>query len=92
MAAVNGSLNPFSLAFELIRIGSRHQSTRVIDLVFALQSDPPGNNLAAVQTGLDEFLFFVNDFCGIPTLSDATLDQLNVYFLVDLVNAANINP
>ena len=40
---------------------------------------------AAAQALLDDFLFFINDFCGIPPLSSTALTQLNDYFLVDLV-------
>ena len=42
----------------------------------------------AAQTALDEFLFVINDFCGIPTLSDAILERLDDYYLADLVSAA----
>ena len=43
---------------------------------------------AAAQTALDEFLFVINDFCGIPPLSNVTLAQLEEYFLEDVVNNA----
>ena len=43
---------------------------------------------AAMQAVLDEFLFFINDFCGIPPLSSTALGQLDDYFLVDLVALA----
>ena len=89
VAAANGSADPFSLGTELIGIQVELLANRVNNVAGMLLFDPPADILAAAQTGLDEFLFFVNDFCGIPTLSDVTIDQLNVYFLVDLVNAAN---
>ena len=38
----------------------------------------------AAQAALDEFLFVINDFCGIP-LSSATLQRLDDYYLDDLV-------
>ena len=37
---------------------------------------------AALQTVRDEFLFIINDFCGVPPLSNATLSQLDEYFAV----------
>ena len=43
---------------------------------------------AAAQALLNDFLFFINDFCGIPPLSNATLMLLDQYFLVDLVDFA----
>ena len=51
--------------------------------------DTPADMRAAVaQTLLDEFLFFINDFCGVPPLSNATLTQLDDYFLVDALEFA----
>ena len=35
---------------------------------------------AAAEALLDDFLFFINDFCGIPPLSNAALMQLDDYF------------
>ena len=46
---------------------------------------------AAAQALLDDFLFLINDFCGIPPLSNTTLTQLDEYFLVDLVAVATGN-
>ena len=42
---------------------------------------------AAAQAFLDDFLFIVN-FCGFSPLSNTTLQQLNDYFLVGLVEVA----
>ena len=46
----------------------------------------PADVTAAAQSILDGFLFTINEFCGIPPLSNATLALLDEYFLVELVN------
>ena len=43
---------------------------------------------AAAQALLDDFMFYINDVCGIEPLSNTTLEQLDEYFLVDLVEVA----
>ena len=43
---------------------------------------------AAAQVALNEFLFNVNDFCGVPPLSNTTLAQLDVCYLEQLVAVA----
>ena len=53
-----------------------------------LDSTPDAQVPAAMQANLDEFLFFINDFCGIPPLSSTAMAQLDDYFLVDLVALA----
>ena len=86
-AAADGRAVRIALSIELDRsYGVRLLSVRidfVIGLAFTLD-----DVTARAQTALDEFLFVVNDFCGIPTLSDVTLAQLRQYYLVDVVNAA----
>ena len=86
-AAADGRAVRIALAIELDRsYGVRLFSVRidfVIGLAFILD-----DVTARAQTALDEFLFVVNEFCGIPTLSDVTLAQLRQYYLVDVVNAA----
>ena len=54
-----------------------------------IASSTPGDmRTAAAQALRDDFLFFVNDFCDIPPLSNTTLTRLDDYILVDIVNAA----
>ena len=53
-----------------------------------LNSTPDDQVPAAAQALRDEFLFYINDFCGIPSLSNTALGQLDDYFLVDLVSLA----
>ena len=53
-----------------------------------IDSTPDAQVPAAMQANLDEFLLFVNDFCGLPPLSSTALGQLDEYFLVDLVALA----
>ena len=50
-----------------------------------LDSTPDDAVPAAAQALLDDFLFFVNDFCGITPLSSTALRRLDEYFLFDLV-------
>ena len=52
------------------------------------ESIPDAAVPAAAQALLDDFLFFINDFCDIPPLSNTALTLLDEYFLVDLVNFA----
>ena len=64
----------------------RRRLFRVVRDIINLTSD--AEVPAAMQAVLDEFLFFINDFCGIPPLSATALGQLDDYFLVDLVALA----
>ena len=50
---------------------------------------PPADVTAAVQSILDSFLYTINDFCGIPPLSSASLALLNDAFLVELVDVVS---
>ena len=80
----------FSLPSEIgqniaISIFSSRTGNNIVNL---LDSTPTDEVPEAAQTALDEFLFTVNDFCGVPTLSGVTLAQLNQYYLVDLVMTA----
>ena len=53
---------------------------------------PPTDDIpSAVRALLDELLFFVNDFCAVPPLSQTTLEQLDQLFLIDLINQATAN-
>ena len=53
---------------------------------------PPGTPVddieEAADTAFSELLFYVNDFCGFPMLSGATLETLGGYYLVSLVELA----
>ena len=56
--------------------------------------DPPPTDddiPSSVRALLDELLFFVNDFCAVPPLSQTTLEQLDQLFLIDLINQATAN-
>ena len=89
VAAVDDSSNPLALVLELAANGALSLQFRVAILINSVLDSTPGNAaVAAAQTALDEFLFIVNDFCGIPPLSNTTLSQLNDYYLVDVVSAA----
>ena len=46
---------------------------------------PADVTAAAAQAILDGFLFTINDFCGIPPLSSASLALLDDAFLVELM-------
>ena len=60
-----------------------------IEQVLELPSDATDDDIeSAAETALSEFLFFVNDFCGFPTLSGTTLELLETYYLDDLVAEA----
>ena len=94
IAAADFNADPFSLP-EQLRLEANglllFQANRT---AFNIESVllPPTNDIPeAAQTALSEFLFIINDFCGIPSLSDTTLAQLNVYFLEDLVNLETSN-
>ena len=50
-----------------------------------INPQPPADVTAAAQAILDGFLFTINDFCGIPPLSSASLALLDDAFLVELV-------
>ena len=50
-----------------------------------VMQNPVDDMSAAAQTVRDEFLLIINDFCGIPPLSNTTLTQLDEYF-TDLAN------
>ena len=64
-------------------------SRRLHDSVIILFRSTPDDQVTAVaQALLDEFLFYINDFCGIPPLSSTAMTQLSDYFLVYLVNRA----
>ena len=81
-AAIN---NPFSLPGRLVMesgiIFLDNRISSAIGAVFAPAVDVP----AVAQAALDNFLFTINDFCGIP-LSNTTLAQLNELYLEVLVN------
>ena len=73
----------------MVGVLSRLTSARHFFDVQRLLNDPPAaaaDVTAAAQPILDGFLFTINDFCGIPPLSQASLDLLDEYFLVELVN------
>ena len=54
-----------------------------------INPQPPADVTAAAQSILDGFLFTINDFCGIPTLSSKTLALLDDAFLVELMKVAS---
>ena len=92
IADADVSVTVNSLSFELFEIdGASRLAIRTGGLIGDVLTAAPGDILTTAQTGVDDFLFFVNDFCDIP-LSDVARDQLNVYFLVDLANFAINNP
>ena len=78
-------LGLFTLSFEL-GLGDTTQSlllpNRVSGGISSIRRLPLTDGIPAeeaAQAALDEFLFTVNDFCGIP-LSDVTLMQLDEYY------------
>ena len=88
VAASDGGPNPFDFSNEFHVYRAFVMSGRISRGIHKVLDSPADQIVAAAQFVLDEFLFIVNDVCGIPTLSDVTLAQLNEYFLVDVVNFA----
>ena len=100
--AADFSVSPFDLVTQLIIASgdqSLHASRLSAGIAGVIQSSTTttttaGGDAAAATTMTtttaqrvrDEFLFIVNDFCGVPRLSDVTLSQLDEYLLDDLVH------
>ena len=77
----------------MVGVLSQLTSARHFFDVQRLLNDPPAaaaDVTAAAQSILDGFLFTINDFCGIPPLSQASLALLDDAFLVELVNLASV--
>ena len=79
-----------SLVMEFLDRDALLLSRRIgVGIDFVLDSRGGGDLSAAAQTGLDEFLFTVGEFCGVP-LSNVTLGLLNEYYLDELVSFARM--
>ena len=80
-ADFNDGFGDLAVEFQTATTGfiTLHSERLFIDLINILNNDIP-DVPAGAQMVLDEFLFLINDFCGIPPLSNAALMQLDEYF------------
>ena len=83
----------FSLPIQLeIATGSDPAQNERLKILIQRVLTPPTDDIpAAAQDVLTEFLFHINGICGIPSLSDVTLELLDQYFLDALVEEAMAN-
>ena len=81
----------FSLATSAFTIENRRTllADRIASAISALliQNSMTVDVSSAAQAAIDDILFTVNDFCGVSTLSDVTLAQLEEYYEI-VVNSA----
>ena len=81
----------FSLATSAFTIENRRTllADRISSAISALllQNSVTVDASSAARAAVDDILFTVNDFCGVPTLSDVTLALLNEYYEI-VVNSA----
>ena len=80
--------NPFFLPPTLFEAsGIDYLDNRISFMIRSVFSPTVVDIAAAARAALDDFLFTINDFCGI-SLSNTTRSQLNDLYLIDLVNLA----